>query len=98
MVPYSVAFAGIPELLPYKWRGAGLACTEFAMIVPWNFAATYFAYKFLARSWRWCYVSFSARRVLLSSHRLYTVRLHHVCRSSLHWVLLLLLPTFSPTT
>jgi hypothetical protein len=53
-----VAYAGIPELLPNKWRGAGLAVTEFMMVVPWNFFAVLIGLKFVeTATWRWCYYS-----------------------------------------
>jgi MFS family permease len=48
----SVAYAGISEILPNKWRGAGLAWTEFNLAT-WGTAGTILGYVFLAdATWR----------------------------------------------
>ncbi|KAF2454145.1 fungal trichothecene efflux pump [Lineolata rhizophorae] len=53
-----VSYAGISELLPNKWRGAGLGFTEFCMTIPWNSCGVLIAALLAARTgegWRWCY-------------------------------------------
>ncbi|KAJ4246881.1 hypothetical protein NW762_013433 [Fusarium torreyae] len=53
-----VSYAGIPELLPNKWRGIGLASTELAIGIPWGVANVLFASLLVLHTslgWRWCY-------------------------------------------
>ncbi|EXJ54150.1 hypothetical protein A1O7_09487 [Cladophialophora yegresii CBS 114405] len=51
----SVAYAGISEILPNKWRGAGLAWTEFNLAT-WAIAGTLLANALLSHaSWRVMY-------------------------------------------
>ncbi|KAF5699604.1 drug facilitator PEP5 [Fusarium mundagurra] len=51
-----VAYPGISELLPNKYRGIGLAWTEFCITVPWGSLVGLIATRlYLKASWRWCY-------------------------------------------
>ena len=51
-----VAYAGIPELLPNKWRGAGLGWTELVITMPWAVVAVLLGNALAEHaSWRWCY-------------------------------------------
>ncbi|ETI23080.1 hypothetical protein G647_04876 [Cladophialophora carrionii CBS 160.54] len=51
-----VAYAGIPELLPNKWRNVGLAWTEGAMAIPWAICGVIIANELVSKaSWRWCF-------------------------------------------
>ncbi|KLP22364.1 putative drug facilitator PEP5 [Fusarium fujikuroi] len=51
-----VAYPGISELLPNKYRGIGLAWTEFCITIPWGSLAGLIAtHLYLKASWRWCY-------------------------------------------
>ena len=52
-----VAYAGIQELVPNKWRGL-IGLTEVAMTVPWAVAGVLIANSLqshTAAGWRWCY-------------------------------------------
>ncbi|KAK0382689.1 hypothetical protein NLU13_9785 [Sarocladium strictum] len=54
-----VGYASISEILPNKWRGAGIGLTEFLITVPWSLVATLIAtsiYSNTALSWRWFYI------------------------------------------
>lgn len=54
-----IGYAGISELLPNKWRGAGIGLTEFLITVPWNLTSTLIStsiYYNTALSWRWFYI------------------------------------------
>ncbi|CVL04114.1 related to potential drug facilitator PEP5 [Fusarium mangiferae] len=51
-----VSYPGISELLPNKYRGIGLAWTEFCITIPWGSLAGLIAtHLYLKASWRWCY-------------------------------------------
>ncbi|KUJ12948.1 putative efflux pump antibiotic resistance protein [Mollisia scopiformis] len=51
-----VSYPGITELLPNKYRGAGIGWTEFCMNIPWNCLGVLLANELvLHASWRWCY-------------------------------------------
>ncbi|KAH7024445.1 fungal trichothecene efflux pump [Microdochium trichocladiopsis] len=51
-----VAYPGISELLPNKYRGIGLAWTEFCITIPWGSLPGIIATQlYLRASWRWCY-------------------------------------------
>ncbi|KAI1614687.1 fungal trichothecene efflux pump [Exophiala viscosa] len=51
-----VGYAGIPELLPNKWRGIGLGWTEFCITMPWAVVAVLLGNALAEHaSWRWCY-------------------------------------------
>ncbi|KIW86462.1 hypothetical protein Z517_01860 [Fonsecaea pedrosoi CBS 271.37] len=51
-----VAYAGIPEILPNKYRGMGLAWTEFCITLPWGLLATLIANQLNEHAtWRWVY-------------------------------------------
>ncbi|KAF4449015.1 hypothetical protein F53441_7665 [Fusarium austroafricanum] len=51
-----VAYPGISELLPNKYRGIGLAWTEFCITIPWGSLSGLLATQiYLHASWRWCY-------------------------------------------
>ncbi|KAG5802812.1 hypothetical protein H9Q74_012839 [Fusarium xylarioides] len=51
-----VSYPGIAELLPNKYRGIGLAWTEFCITIPWGSLAGLIAtHLYLKASWRWCY-------------------------------------------
>ncbi|OCT45156.1 putative major facilitator superfamily transporter [Cladophialophora carrionii] len=51
-----VAYAGIPEILPNKYRGMGLAWTEFCITIPWGLLATLLANQLNEHAtWRWVY-------------------------------------------
>ncbi|KLO81631.1 putative drug facilitator PEP5 [Fusarium fujikuroi] len=53
-----VSYAGISELLPNKWRGIGLATTEFAINVPFGLLSVLLGTLLVlhtALGWRWCY-------------------------------------------
>ncbi|KIW90309.1 uncharacterized protein Z519_08953 [Cladophialophora bantiana CBS 173.52] len=52
-----VSYAGISELLPNKWRGTGLALTEYAINVPWcaNVLIATELNLHTSLGWRWCY-------------------------------------------
>ncbi|RDL41434.1 uncharacterized protein BP5553_01413 [Venustampulla echinocandica] len=51
-----VGYAGIPELLPNKWRGFGLGTTEFCIVIPWGGCAVIIANLLNSHaSWRWIY-------------------------------------------
>ncbi|KIV91461.1 hypothetical protein PV10_05997 [Exophiala mesophila] len=55
----SVSYAGLSEVLPNRWRGAGVAVTELIIIVPWVGASCLIAIKLFsstALSWRWIYI------------------------------------------
>ncbi|KIX04491.1 uncharacterized protein Z518_05361 [Rhinocladiella mackenziei CBS 650.93] len=51
-----VAYAGIPELLPNKWRGIGLGFTEFCILLPFAGLAVLLGNLLTANaSWRWIF-------------------------------------------
>ncbi|GME36890.1 Sugar transporter conserved site [Neofusicoccum parvum] len=51
-----VAYPGISELLPNKYRGIGLGWTEFCINVPWAAFGVLIANKLAQEAtWRWCY-------------------------------------------
>ncbi|KAK7701080.1 hypothetical protein SLS57_011851 [Botryosphaeria dothidea] len=51
-----VAYPGISELLPNKYRGIGLGWTEFCINVPWAALGVLIANKLAQEAtWRWCY-------------------------------------------
>ncbi|OAA65820.1 Fungal trichothecene efflux pump [Niveomyces insectorum RCEF 264] len=51
-----VSYPGIQELLPNKYRGAGIGWTEFCINVPWGSLSVYLGTQlFVHASWRWCY-------------------------------------------
>ncbi|KXJ93511.1 fungal trichothecene efflux pump [Microdochium bolleyi] len=51
-----VAYPGISELLPNKYRGLGLAWTELCITIPWGSLGGIIATQlYLRASWRWCY-------------------------------------------
>ncbi|OJD39996.1 major facilitator superfamily transporter protein [Diplodia corticola] len=51
-----VAYPGISELLPNKYRGIGLGWTEFCINVPWAAFGVIIANKLAEEAtWRWCY-------------------------------------------
>ncbi|KAF4341227.1 drug facilitator PEP5 [Fusarium beomiforme] len=51
-----VSYPGISELLPNKYRGIGLAWTEFCITVPWGSLTGLIATNlYLKATWRWCY-------------------------------------------
>ncbi|KAF9771165.1 hypothetical protein IL306_011201 [Fusarium sp. DS 682] len=51
-----VAYAGISELLPNKYRGIGLGWTEFCITIPWGSLTGLIATQlYLKATWRWCY-------------------------------------------
>lgn len=51
-----VSYPGIQELLPNKYRGAGIGWTEFCINVPWGALSVYLATQlFVHASWRWAY-------------------------------------------
>lgn len=51
-----VAYPGISELLPNKYRGIGLGWTEFCITIPWGSLGGIIATQlYLKASWRWCY-------------------------------------------
>lgn len=53
-----VSYAGIQELLPNKWRGAGIGFTEVCMTIPWAVSGVLIATSLNANTaagWRWCY-------------------------------------------
>ncbi|CAK7203704.1 hypothetical protein SEUCBS139899_006448 [Sporothrix eucalyptigena] len=51
-----VSYPGIQELLPNKYRGAGIGWTEFCINIPWGALSVYLATQlFVHASWQWCY-------------------------------------------
>ncbi|KAH7124335.1 fungal trichothecene efflux pump [Dactylonectria macrodidyma] len=51
-----VAYAGISELVPKKYRGVGLGWAEFAMILPWGALSVFLANKInSSATWRWIF-------------------------------------------
>lgn len=51
-----VAYPGIAELLPNKYRGIGLGWTEFCITIPWGSLSGLIGTQlYLKASWRWCY-------------------------------------------
>ncbi|KAL1619388.1 hypothetical protein SLS54_006666 [Diplodia seriata] len=51
-----VAYPGISELLPNKYRGIGLGWTEFCINIPWASFSVIIANKLAEEAtWRWCY-------------------------------------------
>ncbi|KAH6676998.1 fungal trichothecene efflux pump [Plectosphaerella plurivora] len=51
-----VAYAGVPEMLPNKWRSVGVGILEGGIMVPWGSVGVLLAnalYEFA--SWRWIY-------------------------------------------
>ncbi|KAL1889271.1 hypothetical protein Sste5346_009027 [Sporothrix stenoceras] len=51
-----VSYPGIQELLPNKYRGAGIGWTEFCINIPWGALSVYLGTQlFVHASWRWCY-------------------------------------------
>ncbi|EED23098.1 efflux pump antibiotic resistance protein, putative [Talaromyces stipitatus ATCC 10500] len=51
-----VSYPGISELLPNKYRGMGIAWTEFCLNVPWAGLGVLIAQEFVIHaSWRWIY-------------------------------------------
>ena len=53
-----VSYAGIQELLPNKYRGAGIGFTEVCMTIPWGISGVLIATSLNANTaagWRWCY-------------------------------------------
>jgi MFS family permease len=53
-----VSYAGIQELQPNKYRGAGIGFTEVCMTSPWGVAGLLTATSLntnTAAGWRWCY-------------------------------------------
>ncbi|RFU24960.1 hypothetical protein B7463_g11378, partial [Scytalidium lignicola] len=51
-----ICFAAIPEILPNKYRGAGLAYSELAINLPWGVVATLVASQIAQHAtWKWLY-------------------------------------------
>ncbi|KAH7251471.1 fungal trichothecene efflux pump [Fusarium tricinctum] len=51
-----VAYPGISELLPNKYRGIGIGWTEFCITIPWGSVSGLIATQlYLKVTWRWCY-------------------------------------------
>ncbi|KAH8799843.1 putative efflux pump antibiotic resistance protein [Xylogone sp. PMI_703] len=51
-----ICFAAIPEILPNKYRGAGLAYSELTLNLPWGLLATLIASQIAEHAtWRWLY-------------------------------------------
>ncbi|KAL2210417.1 MFS general substrate transporter [Sarocladium strictum] len=51
-----VAYPGIAELLPNKYRGIGIGWTEFCITIPWGSLSGLIGTQlYLKASWRWCY-------------------------------------------
>ncbi|CAK7218497.1 hypothetical protein SBRCBS47491_003524 [Sporothrix bragantina] len=51
-----VSYPGIQELLPNKYRGAGIGWTEFCINIPWGALSVYLGTQlFVHASWRWAY-------------------------------------------
>ncbi|KAL2062741.1 hypothetical protein VTL71DRAFT_5813 [Oculimacula yallundae] len=51
-----VAYAGIPEMLPNKYRGAGIGWTELCLNLPWStFSVLLANLLYIHASWRWVY-------------------------------------------
>ena len=51
-----VAYAGVPEMLPNKWRSVGLAILEGGIAVPWAIISVVLANALLEYStWRWIF-------------------------------------------
>ncbi|KAK0388896.1 hypothetical protein NLU13_2473 [Sarocladium strictum] len=51
-----VAYPGISELLPNKYRGIGLGWTEFCITIPWGSLSGLIGTQlYLKATWRWCY-------------------------------------------
>ncbi|CAK7206829.1 hypothetical protein SEUCBS139899_009635 [Sporothrix eucalyptigena] len=51
-----VSYPGIQELLPNKYRGAGIGWTEFCINIPWGALSVYLGTQlYVHASWRWCY-------------------------------------------
>ncbi|KIX92186.1 uncharacterized protein Z520_12067 [Fonsecaea multimorphosa CBS 102226] len=49
-----VAYAGVPEMLPNKWRSVGLGLLEAGIAIPWAMTSTILAVALTERaSWRW---------------------------------------------
>ncbi|KAK4935615.1 hypothetical protein LTR10_023376 [Elasticomyces elasticus] len=52
----SIAYAGIQELLPNKYRGIGVAWTEVPINIPWGCGAVLIALELTEHAtWRWIY-------------------------------------------
>ncbi|KZM18731.1 uncharacterized protein EKO05_0006627 [Ascochyta rabiei] len=51
-----VSYAGVPEMLPNKWRAVGVGILEGGVMVPWGMAGALFAAVMLKKaSWRWLF-------------------------------------------
>ncbi|KAH7143502.1 fungal trichothecene efflux pump [Dactylonectria macrodidyma] len=51
-----VAYAGVPEMLPNKWRAVGVGILEGGIMVPWGMAGVLLgAALFEFASWRWIF-------------------------------------------
>ncbi|KAJ4340576.1 hypothetical protein N0V95_007475 [Ascochyta clinopodiicola] len=51
-----VSYAGVPEMLPNKWRAVGVGILEGGIMVPWGMAGALFAAIMLTKaSWRWLF-------------------------------------------
>ncbi|ERT01333.1 transmembrane efflux protein [Sporothrix schenckii 1099-18] len=51
-----VSYPGIQELLPNKYRGAGIGWTEFCINIPWGALSVYLGTQlYVHASWRWCF-------------------------------------------
>ncbi|KAH6615193.1 transmembrane efflux protein [Boeremia exigua] len=51
-----VSYAGVPEMLPNKWRAVGVGILEGGIMVPWGMAGALFAAVMLTKaSWRWLF-------------------------------------------
>ncbi|KAJ4993166.1 major facilitator superfamily transporter [Stagonosporopsis vannaccii] len=51
-----VSYAGVPEMLPNKWRAVGVGILEGGIMVPWGMVGALFAATMLTyASWRWIY-------------------------------------------
>ncbi|KAH6672645.1 fungal trichothecene efflux pump [Plectosphaerella plurivora] len=51
-----VCYAGVPEMLPNKWRAVGVGILEGGIMVPWGMCGALFAAAMLTKaSWRWIF-------------------------------------------
>ena len=51
-----VAYAGVPEMLPNKWRSLGLGLLEAGIATPWGMISSLLGYSLLEySSWRWIF-------------------------------------------
>ncbi|KAL3426727.1 Vacuolar basic amino acid transporter 5 [Phlyctema vagabunda] len=51
-----VAYAGIPEMLPNKYRGIGLGWTELCITIPWSTFSVLIGNQLVEKAtWKWCY-------------------------------------------